>query len=94
MRWWWWWQPGSSETSWASCSALWAHVQAPCLGFVLTGAERETEDYYGGYGRYGGGGVAQEPAANANHRAVSVAEEGRVSRSTATPPGPIDPEPS
>jgi succinoglycan biosynthesis transport protein ExoP len=68
--------------------------QAPCLGFVLTGAERETEDYYGGYGRYGGGGVPQEPAANANHRAVSVAEEGRVSRSTATPPGPIDPEPS
>jgi tyrosine-protein kinase len=68
--------------------------QAPCLGFVLTGAERETDDYYGGYGRYGGGGVPQEPAANANHRAVSVAEEGRVSRSTATPPGPIDPEPS
>ncbi len=68
--------------------------QAPCLGFVLTGAERETEDYYGGYGRYGGGGVAQEPAASANHRAVSVAEEGRVSRSTAVPPGPIDPEPS
>ena len=31
--------------------------QAPCLGFVLTGAERETDDYYGGYGRYGGGGV-------------------------------------
>jgi succinoglycan biosynthesis transport protein ExoP len=68
--------------------------QAPCLGFVLTGAERETDDYYGGYGRYGGGGVPEEPTANANHRAVSVAEEGRVSRSTATPPGPIDPEPS
>jgi len=68
--------------------------QAPCLGFVLTGAERDTDDYYGGYGRYGGGGVTQEPAANANHRAVSVAEEGRVSRSTATPPGPMGPEPS
>ena len=66
--------------------------QAPCLGFVLTGAERETDDYYGGYGRYGGGGVAQEPAApSANHRAVSVAEEGRVSRSTAAPPGPMRP---
>ena len=69
--------------------------QAPCLGFVLTGAERETDDYYGGYGRYGGGGVAQEPPApSANHRAVSVAEEGRVSRSTAAPPGPMGPEPS
>jgi capsular exopolysaccharide synthesis family protein len=68
--------------------------QAPCLGFVLTGAERETDDYYGGYGRYGGGSVPQEPTASANHRAVSVAEEGRVSRSTAAPPGPADPEPS
>jgi succinoglycan biosynthesis transport protein ExoP len=71
--------------------------QATCLGFVLTGAERESDDYYGGYGRdgYGGGGsVPEQPVAN-SHRPVSVGEEGRVSRSlSSSPPGQAaNPEP-
>jgi len=65
--------------------------QAMCVGFVLTGAERESDEYYGGYGRYGQGGSGgmQEPSVPAtNHRPVSVGEEGGVSRSSSSPPPP------
>jgi Mrp family chromosome partitioning ATPase len=69
--------------------------QAPCLGFVLTGAERESDEYYGGYGRYGygGGGVPDQRAPATNHRPVSVGEEDRVSRSSTTPPPGPKPNP-
>jgi Mrp family chromosome partitioning ATPase len=73
-----------------------AACQAPCFGFVLTGAERETEGYYGaGYGYGGGGGTAAtgsdrqpETAAATNGRPVSVGQE---SRATA-PPHPPRPQ--
>jgi capsular exopolysaccharide synthesis family protein len=71
-----------------------AACQAPCLGFVLTGAERETEGYYGaGYG-YGAGGSQAPPSAaqasrqmSPNGRPVSVGQESRSADSPAAPGG-------
>ena len=69
--------------------------QAPCLGFVLTGAERESDEYYGGYGRYGyggGGGVPEQPAASDQSSTGQRRRGGPgVGSSASPPPGQANP---
>ena len=67
-----------------------AACQAPSLGFVLTGAERETESYYGAAYGYGHGAAPGDrgAAVTANGRPLSVAQEGRLAKAPAAEQAP------